>query len=132
MGLVDLGSRWVVPSAEVVTDDGGRSWIPFDLSGDLASRPGAPPLLGVSGTSAFGLLGASTPLDASIVKTFAGRLLYSPDGLHWTAADLDQTLGFTANIPSIAVGERSAILESGLRALGVQRQRFWLVTLNAR
>jgi hypothetical protein len=37
-------------------------------------------------------------------------------------------LDFKANVPYIAVGNRSAILESGLRAPGVQPQRFWLIT----
>jgi len=58
----------------------------------------------------------------------AGRLLYSPDGRHWSSVSLKKTLGFDANIPTIAVGDRSAILETGLRAPGAVAQRFWLVT----
>jgi hypothetical protein len=67
-------------------------------------------------------------IDGATVTTFAGRLLYSPDGVHWSSVALDALLDFTANVPYIAVGDRSAILGAGLRAPGVQPQRFWLVT----
>lgn len=129
MSLVEVGSRWIIPSASVVSDDQGRSWIPNDIAGNIARHAGASPLLGAGGTSEFGLLGSSNPLDASTVTVFAGRLLYSPDGMHWSSVTLEQALGFDANIPTIAVGNRSAIVEAGLRAPGVVAQRFWLVTL---
>ena len=127
--LIELGSSWVVPSAGGISRDEGRSWIPVDLSDDVAHRPGTGSLLGSRGSSAFGLLAGSTPLDAATVTTFAGRLLYSPDGAHWSSAALDDLLDFTANVPQIAVGDGSAIISAGLRAPGVQPQRFWLVSL---
>lgn len=128
MELVELGSRWVALSAHVISDDGGRSWTPIDLSSDLATSTGTGSLLGGQGASAFGVLAASTPIDPATVAVFAGRLLYSPDGRHWSSVSLKKTLGFDANIPTIAVGDRSAILETGLRASGAVAQRFWLVT----
>jgi hypothetical protein len=81
------------------------------------------------GTSAFGLLGSSNALDVPSLTVFAGRLLYSPDGMHWSSVTLADALGFDANIPTIAVGDRSAILETGLRAPGAVAQRFWRVTI---
>lgn len=126
-GLIEVGSRWVVASAGVVSDDEGRSWIPTDLSDDLAAHSGST-LFTPGGTSAFGLLGSSNALDVPSLTVFAGRLLYSPDGAHWSSVALAEVLRFDANIPYLAVGNTSAILESGLRALGVQAQRFWLVT----
>lgn len=128
MELVELGSRWVAPSARVSSDDRGRSWTPIDLERDLATTRGTGSLFGAQGVSAFGMLAASTPLDAATVTTHASRLLYSPDGVHWSSVALDALLDFTANVPYIAVGDRSAILGAGLRAPGVQPQRFWLVT----
>ena len=125
---VELGSRWVVASAGIVSDDEGRSWIPTDLTGDLGAHSGAL-VFEPGGTAAFGLLGASNGLDVPSLTVFAGRLLYSPDGMHWSSVSLADALGFDANIPTIAVGDRSAILEAGLRAPGVVAQRFWLVTL---
>jgi hypothetical protein len=127
--LIELGTRWVISSAGGISDDKGRSWTAIDLSGDVAHRTGAASLFGSHGTSAFGLLAGSTPIDASTVTTFAGRLLYTPDGSHWSSVALDDLLDFAANIPTIAVGDTAAILEAGLRAPGVQPQRFWRITL---
>ena len=44
--LVELGSRWVVASAGVVSDDRGRSWTPIDFTGDLATTRGTGSLFG--------------------------------------------------------------------------------------
>lgn len=125
-GLVQIGSRWVAASAGAFSDDEGRSWKAINLNGNLAAHSGTT-VFQPGGASSFGLLGASVGLDAATLTTFAGRLLYSPDGAHWSSVDLDDTLSFKANIPSIAVGDHAAILESGLRAPGVQPQRFWTV-----
>jgi hypothetical protein len=126
--VIEIGSRWVVPSAGIVSDDEGRSWIPIGLTGDLAAHSGTT-VFEPGGTSAFGLLGASNGLDVPSLTVFTGRLLYSPDGMDWSSVTLEKALGFDANIPTIAVGDRSAILEAGLRTPGVVAQRFWLVTL---
>jgi hypothetical protein len=126
-GVIEVGSRWAVPSAGIVSDDEGRSWIPIDLAGDLAAHSGTT-VFEPGGTSAFGLLGASNGLDVPSLTVFVGRMLYSPDGMHWSSVSLADALGVDANIPTIAVGDRSAILEAGLRAPGVQPQRFWLIT----
>jgi hypothetical protein len=109
-------------------DDPRRRAPRTEGEGDLAAHSGAT-LFTPSGTSAFGLLGSSNALDVPSLTVFAGRLLYSPDGVHWSSVTLAKALGFDANLPAIAVGDSSAILAAGLRAPGAQAQRFWLVTL---
>lgn len=126
--IVDLGSRLVVGELQVVSGDGGRTWTPMSVP---PSVPGG--ALGLTrGSTGFGVLGVDQPINVSNLVTGAATIGYSPDGLRWTSAPLDELLGFKANTPSIAANDESALISASLRAPGARAQRFWVVSIASR